>query len=49
MGNFDEIKLEDLVAINGGTEGYYEPPTEDDPLNPSTPEPIVKIPDGILW
>lgn len=49
MKNFKEIKLEDLVVINGGTEGCHEPPKDVNPLDPpSNPGPIV-IGDGILY
>lgn len=49
MKNLKEIKLADLVEINGGSEGYHQPPTEPNPLDPpSNPGPIV-IGDGILY
>jgi len=49
MKNLKEIKIEDLVAINGGTDGYHQPPKEDNPLDPpSNPRPIV-IGNGVLY
>lgn len=49
MKDLKEIKLEELVTINGGTDGVYQPPKEVNPLDPpSNSGPIIVI-DVILY